>query len=897
MSDGRSQNSSGARMHRVLRVCMVFLLAASSPAAVIAQDSSQTSMKNIHHPPGGYTIYVVPHSHMDLEWMWTDEQSGAFSIRILNQALRMLKDDPHFAFSQDQMQALRPFWDSLSGADKSFLRRMVSEGRFEVLTGMWDQPDINEPDYESLTRQFLAAKPWMEATFGSKVLTGWNIDTFGQTVQMPQLFRLAGLRYFFFSRDVPPAVKNSAVNLFHWSSPDGSTVLAHLGSYDLGIELSPKPFAGQDFHAQGLADFEALIQHNPEGNDKIMIPWGVDEYLPTESSAQIEGLVRQAASKLGIPVKAVVTSTPSRYFEDVEKSGISLPTYDYDFNPPLSWGDLRGIWGEHPDEKLAERSSEDMLEASEKISSIASFYGEPYPERDFAWAWKRILYNQNHDTVAGSHADATHYLAMSRYGGAMEAGRQAQSDALFQLSRKIDTSKSGDYPLLVFNALSFPRTELAGYTRTFFQETNIAAKEITNFRIVDPAGNTVPFRVLAASRTNALTGQSGSPDKGAVSMAEIEFLATKVPALGYRLYRIEPLEGELPKSQWRPVEGGVSNRFFELQIDPATGSISKLVNRQDGEELIDPSHYGGNELVLEEEKDPDMEGAIHFTGSEIRGSQFRPDSITELSDELGTTIRIEGPFMGGRRIQEMTLYNQLPRIDFRTELRGFPGHDGMLTVVFPFRVRGNAKTLYETHNAITQRPDGIYDAQTWVDVEGSDGGAAILNQGTGGHQIDQGTAKLILLRSVTHYRFYHAPEASEAGDHVFEYSLYPHSGDWNKSGVMEEAHSFNSPLRIISTDPHEGSLPAEFSFLSTQSGDFEVTALKKAEHGDEFILRGHETQGKAGRVQLHIELPVEQAWIADLLEQPGKEVPVHQGEIEFETRPFEFVTLRLRMKP
>lgn len=114
---------------------------------------------------------------------------------------------------------------------------------------------------------------------------------------------------------------------------------------------------------------------------------------------------------------------------------------------------------------------------------------------------------------------------------------------------------------------------------------------------------------------------------------------------------------------------------------------------------------------------------------------------------------------------------------------------------------------------------------------------------------------------------------------------------------MEEAHSFNSPLRIISTDPHEGSLPAEFSFLSTQSGDFEVTALKKAEHGDEFILRGHETQGKAGRVQLHIELPVEQAWIADLLEQPGKEVPVHQGEIEFETRPFEFVTLRLRMKP
>ena len=75
-----------------------------------------------------------------------------------------------------------------------------------------------------------------------------------------------------------------------------------------------------------------------------------------------------------------------------------------------------------------------------------------------------------------------------------------------------------------------------------------------------------------------------------------------------------------------------------------------------------------------------------------------------------------------------------------------------------------------------------------------------------------------------------------------------------------------------------GRCPQNSVFCQSQSGDFEVTALKKAEHGDEFILRGHETQGKAGRVRLHIELPVQQAWIADLLEQPGKEVPVHQGE-------------------
>jgi alpha-mannosidase len=253
--------------------------------------------------------------------------------------------------------------------------------------------------------------------------------------------------------------------------------------------------------------------------------------------------------------------------------------------------------------------------------------------------------------------------------------------------------------------------------------------------------------------------------------------------------------------------------------------------------------------------------------------------------------------MGGWRIQEITLYHQLPRIDFRTELRGFPGHDGMLTVLFPLRRRGDAQAAYETHNAVTQRPDGMYYAHTWVDVGDAHSGVAILNQGTGGHQIEGGIARLILLRSVTHYRGYHAPEAAEAGDQVFEYSLYPHAGDWSSSGVMEQAHSFNSPLRIISTDAHEGSLPAEHSFLSIPSGHFEVTALKKAEQGDDFILRGHETDGKTGRVRLHLDLPVQQVWTADLLEERGEELPVHEGNIEFDCQPFEFVTLRLRMNP
>lgn len=214
-------------------------------------------------PAHGYTIYVAPHSHMDMVWYWTYDRTRVLAIRILRQALEMLKKDPQYTFTQDQMMALKPFWDSLSDADKNFLRRAAKEGRFELTTGMYVQPEIAEPDSESLTRQFLRAKAWMESTLGTRIMTAWNIDTYGQTVQMPQLFRRAGLKYFVFMRDVLPSLEPSVRSPFQWQSPDGSKILSYWlsGTYDVH---------GKDI-SQRSAPF---IRHNLEGNDKIFIAWG-----------------------------------------------------------------------------------------------------------------------------------------------------------------------------------------------------------------------------------------------------------------------------------------------------------------------------------------------------------------------------------------------------------------------------------------------------------------------------------------------------------------------------------------------------------------------------------------------------------------------------------------------
>ena len=403
-------------------------------------------------------------------------------IYILRHALDLMRKDPRYTFTQDQMVALEPFWNTLNGDDKGFLLKMVKDRRFELATGMYLQPDEAESDFESLVREFFPALDWMKKTFAANVTTAWNIDTYGHTVQIPQLFSKAGLKYFVFQRDVLPSLEPSIKSPFYWKGPDGSRLLSYWlsGSYSLDWRGMPE-------------NLRRFVEHRAPGISDILLLYGGDVYLPNETTSEIETRIRQAAAKSNIPVKNVVFCTPSQYFEVIQRTGVTLPTYANEFNPPLFIQDLRGLYGERPDAKKANRRAEYLLESGEKFSSIASRFGLKYPQSDLHAAWLKVVFNQDHDALPGSHIDPVEENMASRYGSAIEAGRSALFDAMYTISRSVDTSRSPSYPFLVFNPLSTQRTDIVRYTPVF-------KEQITNFHLVDDAGNDVPFRVNFAGR-------------------------------------------------------------------------------------------------------------------------------------------------------------------------------------------------------------------------------------------------------------------------------------------------------------------------------------------------------------------------------------------------------------
>jgi alpha-mannosidase len=138
------------------------------------------------------------------------------------------------------------------------------------------------------------------------------------------------------------------------------------------------------------------------------------------------------------------------------------------------------------------------------------------------------------------------------------------------------------------------------------------------------------------------------------------------------------------------------------------------------------------------------------------------------------------------------------------------------------------------------------------------------------------------------------PHADE-GHHEFTYSIYPHAGTWRDAQTVRRGYELNYPLLARDAENHSGSLPATHSFLRVDQDNVVVTALKKAEDGNGFVVRFYEWAGKAGDVHLHFAASVQSATDVNLIEKPGTPLSVRENEIVVPTKPFEIRTVAVRL--
>ena len=202
-------------------------LFASLPGAMQALEDGLA----LAGPPLDVDLLATGHAHIDVAWLWPLGQTRRKASRTFANVLRLMERDPGFHFTQSQPQLyefIRQDHPELFNA----IQRRIAEGRWEPIGGMWVEADCNLSGAELLARQFLLGRGYFHRHFGpqaeSPVL--WLPDVFGYAWALPQLIRLAGLKYFFTIKIGWSQYNRLPYDAFWWQGLDGTRVLTHFST-------------------------------------------------------------------------------------------------------------------------------------------------------------------------------------------------------------------------------------------------------------------------------------------------------------------------------------------------------------------------------------------------------------------------------------------------------------------------------------------------------------------------------------------------------------------------------------------------------------------------------------------------------------------------------------------
>ncbi len=146
--------------------------------------------------PMDVVLHGIGHAHMDIAYLWPISQIRLKNARTYSNVLRLMEEDEAFSFSHSQ-----PALYEMTSQDfpelLSRIKARVADGRWELMGGMWVEPDLNVPGPEALIRQLTLGRGYFRDTFGDvETPVLWLPDTFGFPGQIPQLMCLAGLDWF-----------------------------------------------------------------------------------------------------------------------------------------------------------------------------------------------------------------------------------------------------------------------------------------------------------------------------------------------------------------------------------------------------------------------------------------------------------------------------------------------------------------------------------------------------------------------------------------------------------------------------------------------------------------------------------------------------------------------------
>ena len=833
------------------------------------------------------TFHLTGNSHIDAAWLWPWTETVDVVHRTFGTALQLMDEYPDYTYSQSALQYNVWMAEKYPELNAEIARR-IKDGRWEVLGGMWVEPDLNMPGGESLVRQLLIGQRTMKQLYGVTTRIGWNPDSFGYNWQLPQIYKKSGIDYFVTQKLAHNEINPLPFKLFWWESPDGSKVLTYF----------PHSYANRDLDPIRLSNDLVKARTQSPGLLEMMDLYGVGDHGGGATRAVLDQGTHWMQPGSVLP--AMKFGTAQSYFTGVEKKiGADSPVWNYKamaqgvaalpapaageisiptWNDELYFEHHRGTYTTQANHKRNMRDSEERLLTAEKYASLAWLDGQPYPAAELNEAWKKALFNQFHDLAAGSGIGVIYQDAQREYDQIRWATDEASSNALHAIQARIDTKAAGSVPVLVFNALGWQRSGLVTVS------VQMPEHAVDGVSIVDSHNRVVPSQILA---TDAAT-----------NTFRLLVDARDIPSLGYEVLHVVPGRMKFPSDLH--VNGlTLENTALKVTVDATTGCIASLYHKADGFEALAPGSCGNQ---LETFKDTPIDddawnidpGTLdHFT------ALTQADSVKLVEQTpLRAVIRVSRKWQSSTFVQDIVLYAGSDQVEVVNNIDWHETHV-LLKAAFPLAA-SSADATYEipfgtinrpaTRNNTWEQAKFEVSALRWAELGDGKHGLSLINNSKYGYDCQGNVLRLTMLRSSV------SPDPNaDRGHHSFTFALYPHAGSWKDALTIRHGYEYNSSLTAMQVEPHAGELPLVHSFLALKGENVVLTAVKKSEDANGVIIRFYEWEGKEGAAEIQVPPGAVRATLTNLMEADQGAPLSFSGPatVKVPVHPFEITSVRI----
>jgi mannosylglycerate hydrolase len=895
-----------------------------------------------------YQATLVSHTHWDRAWYCTFQEYRIRLVRLVDNLLDILKNDPDFCYFMldGQMSVLEDYLEARPGKAAE-LQQLCREGRIQV--GPWfvlaDEFLVSP---EALIRNLRLGHRMGEA-FGGVAKIGYVPDGFGHIAQLPQILRGFGIDNAFFWRGMG-AEGDRLGTEFIWTAPDGSAVTAILMPWgyhnvtNLGYGIHWGDTSQMVFNP-ALAQEKikrAVDRLTPMANtDALLLMNGIDH---AEAEPRIPQIIAQANTDLDNVM--IEHGRLIDHLTKVRASGAPLESFEGEFR----WGRyseiLQGVYSTRIHLKQANHKGETLLERyAEPLAALAWLSGAAVPEGvpdllDLAWHW--LLLNHPHDDIYGSGIDEVHHEMAYRFSQSKQIGEALVRDNLRLLARQADYTGEEGTPVIVYNPLGWARNEVAEAVIDFDFDDPTAS----DFQVVDASGKVVPHQVVSDEQLFWMEVLKPNRKRRVKVL-----LPVRVPACGYTTLYIQPRTNWTDKPALTVSERGAENAWLRLTIEEDGGLT--ITDKATGQTYTGLNHFYDVEDTGDEYTFcplPQNSQTISTVGIPATVTRTESGSL-RAAFRIAWTLNIPAQLSPDRQsrsgatvalpiVSEVMVYADQPGVYIHSAIYN-AAQDHKLTVNFPTGIRA-AQAHVDESFMVAARDLKLPDSTGWVEdptalmhqrafTDLSDGGhgLAVLNRGLPSVEVyEDGTIALTLLRSVGWLSrddlwvrriaagpLVPTPGAQCLGDYEYEYAILPHAGDWQNA--YPTACNYNAPLMARRADthpglelremnitrddparvtqaewPHGGALPDSFSFVEIDAPELVLSAVYRS--GDDLVVRCYNVTREPTQAVVTFGQPVQAASRANLLEEPLETLVVQNGRrVTLSVKGGEVYTLRV----